>query len=78
MKPVLPEEIFELILSYAPDFHDNLKRCHEELKYKLRIKYSWNKNTSLEVTYKKIMYWNTIGFVGGMIIINTFKYLTAT
>ena len=78
MKPVLPEEIFELILSYAPDFHDNLKRCHEELKYKLRIKYSWNKNTSLEITHKKIMYWNSIGFVGGMIIINAFKYLTAT
>jgi hypothetical protein len=78
MKPVLPEEIFELILSYAPDFHDNLKRCHEELKYKVRIKYSRNKNTSFDVTNKKIMYWNSIGFVGGMIIINTFKYLTAS
>ena len=55
MKPVLPEEIFELILSYAPDFHDNLKSCHKELKYKLKTKYSWNKNTSLEVTDKKIL-----------------------
>ena len=27
----LPEEIIELILSYAPDFHDNLLSCHEEM-----------------------------------------------
>ena len=27
----LPEEIIELILSYAPDFHDNLKKCHGEI-----------------------------------------------
>jgi len=27
----LPEEIIELILSYAPDFHDNLLRCHEQM-----------------------------------------------
>ena len=27
----LPEEIIELILSYAPDFHDNFKKCHAEL-----------------------------------------------
>jgi len=27
----LPEEIIELILSYAPDFRDNLKKCHTEL-----------------------------------------------
>jgi len=27
----LPEEIIELILSYAPDFHDNLLSCHREL-----------------------------------------------
>ena len=28
---LLPEEIIELILSYAPDFRDNLKRCQEEM-----------------------------------------------
>ena len=28
---LLPEEIIELILSYAPDFRDNLKRCQKEL-----------------------------------------------
>ena len=27
----LPEEIIDLILSYAPDFHDNLLSCHEEM-----------------------------------------------
>ena len=27
----LPEEIIDLILSYAPDFHDNLLTCHEEM-----------------------------------------------
>ena len=27
----LPEEIIDLILSYAPDFHDNLLSCHEEI-----------------------------------------------
>jgi len=27
----IPEEIIELILSYAPDFHDNLLSCHEEM-----------------------------------------------
>lgn len=27
----LPEEIIKLILSYAPDFRDNLKKCHKEL-----------------------------------------------
>ena len=28
---LLPEEIIELILSYAPDFRDNLKRCQKEM-----------------------------------------------
>ena len=28
---LLPEEIIELILSYAPDFRDNLKRCQQEM-----------------------------------------------
>ena len=28
---LLPEEIIELILSYAPDYRDNLKRCQKEL-----------------------------------------------
>ena len=28
---LLPEEIIDLILSYAPDFRDNLKRCQEEM-----------------------------------------------
>lgn len=27
----LPEEIIYLILSYAPDFHENLLKCHTEL-----------------------------------------------
>ena len=27
----LPEEIIDLILSYAPDFHDNLLSCHKEI-----------------------------------------------
>ena len=27
----LPEEIIELILSFAPDYHDNLLSCHKEL-----------------------------------------------
>ena len=31
MLPDLPEEIIELILSYAPDFRDNLKKCQWEL-----------------------------------------------
>ena len=28
---LLPEEIIRLILSYAPDFRDNLKRCQQEM-----------------------------------------------
>ena len=28
---LLPEDIIQLILSYAPDFRDNLKRCQEEM-----------------------------------------------
>ena len=28
---LLPEEIIEEILSYAPDYHDNLMRTHEEM-----------------------------------------------
>ena len=28
---LLPEEIIELILSFAPDFRDNLKRCQKEM-----------------------------------------------
>ena len=28
---LLPEELIELILSFAPDFRDNLKRCQKEL-----------------------------------------------
>ena len=28
---LLPEEIIREILSYAPDYHDNLLRCHREL-----------------------------------------------
>lgn len=28
---VLPEEIIELILSYGPNFHDNLLSCHKEI-----------------------------------------------
>tara|TARA_B100001093_G_C26850335_1_gene1024850 strand:- start:1143 stop:1565 length:423 start_codon:yes stop_codon:yes gene_type:complete len=28
---LLPEEIIHLILSYAPDFRDNLKKCQKEL-----------------------------------------------
>ena len=31
MLPVLPEEIIELILSYAPNFRDNLKKCQMEI-----------------------------------------------
>ena len=27
----LPDEIIDLILSYAPDFHDNLLACHMEM-----------------------------------------------
>jgi hypothetical protein len=27
----LPDEIIDLILSYAPDFHDNLLSCHKEM-----------------------------------------------
>ena len=29
--PDLPEEIIDLILSYAPDFHPNLLKCHAQL-----------------------------------------------
>lgn len=29
--PNLPEEIIDVILSYAPDFHTNLLKCHAEL-----------------------------------------------
>ena len=32
MLPDLPEEIIELILSYAPNFRDNLKKCQNEQK----------------------------------------------
>ena len=28
---LLPEDIIRLILSYAPDFRDNLKRCQKEM-----------------------------------------------
>ncbi len=31
MIPDLPEEIIELILSYAPNFRDNLKNCQMEI-----------------------------------------------
>ena len=31
MLPNLPEEIIELILSYAPNFRDNLKNCQIEI-----------------------------------------------
>ena len=31
MLPDLPEEIIELILSFAPDFRDNLKNCQMEI-----------------------------------------------
>lgn len=34
----LPEEIVRLILSYAPDFRDNLRNCHKEMG-KYRPKY---------------------------------------
>ena len=34
----LPEEIIQLILSYAPDFRDNLRSCHKEME-KYRPKY---------------------------------------
>ena len=34
----LPEEIIELILSYAPDFRDNLRNCQKEME-KYRPKY---------------------------------------
>ena len=34
----LPEEIIRLILSYAPDFRDNLRNCHKEME-KYRPKY---------------------------------------
>ena len=27
----LPDEIIDLILSFAPDFHDNLLTCHKEM-----------------------------------------------
>lgn len=30
---LLPEDIINLILSYAPDFRDNLKKCQKELLY---------------------------------------------
>ncbi len=29
--PDLPEDLIELILSYAPDFHPNLLKCHAQL-----------------------------------------------
>ena len=31
MLPDLPDEIIDLILSYAPDFRDNLKNCQMEI-----------------------------------------------
>ena len=31
MADKLPDEIIDLILSYAPDFHDNLLACHMEM-----------------------------------------------
>ena len=27
----IPEEVIELILSFAPDYHDNLLSCHKEM-----------------------------------------------
>jgi len=27
----IPEEVIELILSFAPDYHDNLLSCHKEI-----------------------------------------------
>ena len=36
---LLPEEIIELILSYAPDFRDNLKHCQKEMLLKHRPVY---------------------------------------
>ena len=76
MSVELPEEIIENILSYAPDFHDNLKHCHEELKnYRLRPDHLCRSNESMDITYKKILYWNAIGFIAGTIIISVFKMI---
>ena len=37
---MLPEDIIKYILSFAPDFHDNYKKCHKELLENKHIYYS--------------------------------------
>ena len=41
---ILPEEIIKYILSFAPDFRDNLKNCHAELLKNKPI-YFWKLST---------------------------------
>ena len=47
----IPEEVIELILSFAPDYHDNLLSCHKEMLKHHRPMY-----------YKKV----SAGFVPGI------------
>ena len=47
----IPEEVIELILSFAPDYHDNLLSCHKEMLTNHRPMY-----------YKKV----SAGFVPGI------------
>ena len=37
---MLPEDIIKYILSFAPDFHENYKKCHKELLENKPIYYS--------------------------------------
>ena len=47
----IPEEVIELILSFAPDYHDNLLSCHKEMLTDHRPMY-----------YKKV----SVGFAPGI------------
>ena len=47
----IPEEVIELILSFAPDYHDNLLSCHKEMLTDHRPMY-----------YKKV----SVGFAPGV------------
>tara|TARA_B100002051_G_C16104166_1_gene332133 strand:- start:58 stop:483 length:426 start_codon:yes stop_codon:yes gene_type:complete len=47
----IPEEVIELILSFAPDYHDNLLSCHKEMLTEHRPMY-----------YKKV----SVGFTPGI------------
>ena len=66
----LPEDIIRLILSYAPDFCDNYKKCHEELLEnrpiyfsKLELKFTPQYYCNIFKSYQKkvIKYVNGLG-----------------